>query len=114
MMPLGRLVVVTVRPDEMVMERLPEFAVRPPLSWTVTVKVAVPDAVGVPLMAPLELNVRPAGKAPVASVQVYGAVPPVAASVAPTYGVFKTPFGRELVVTVSGAVIVMLRVLLAV
>ena len=65
-------------------------------SVTFTVKENVPAAVdvpdmtppgpagtsvGVPDMTPAELSERPAGKAPVATDQVYGGVPPVAARV---------------------------------
>ena len=49
-------------------------------SVTVIEGVLMPVAVGVPVMAPEELMLRPAGS-PVAD-QVYGAVPPVAAMVA--------------------------------
>ncbi len=49
---------------------------------SVTVKVAVKfpaGATGVPVTAPVDaFNDNPAGKAPVKSVQVNGAVPPVA------------------------------------
>ena len=52
-------------------------------SVTVTVKVAVPTVVGVPLIVPVvELRVNPAGSEPVVTDQVYGLTPPVAASVA--------------------------------
>src|SRR5262245_66570789 len=50
---------------------------------TRTVKLAVPAAVGVPLICPEAwVRVRPAGSVPLASDQLYGGVPPVAASVA--------------------------------
>src|SRR4051812_8914775 len=50
-------------------------------SVTVIVTVLVPSVVGVPVIAPVEaLSARPAGR-PIAD-QVYGAFPPVAASVA--------------------------------
>ncbi len=70
--------VVIVNGPTMVMERFADA-----LSWelvesfTVTFAVLVPEAVGVPLMTPVEaLIVSPAGR-PVAD-QVYGVVPPVA------------------------------------
>ena len=47
-------------------------------SVTWTVKLLVPAVVGVPEIAPEEDSVRPAGRAPVARAQVYGAIPPVA------------------------------------
>jgi len=56
-------------------------------SVTLAVKLAVvavgtAGAVGVPEMAPVAvLRLKPAGRAPVASAQVYGVVPPLAARV---------------------------------
>ena len=51
------------------------------LSATCTVKLEVPAAVGVPVIPPVAgFNARPAGRAPAID-QLYGAVPPVAASV---------------------------------
>src|SRR5262249_29896352 len=50
---------------------------RSPASTTRTVKLNRPFLVGVPEMRPLLVsNVRPAGKAPLATLQVYGACPP--------------------------------------
>jgi hypothetical protein len=51
-------------------------------SVTFTVKVEVPAAVGVPAIAPVEDNVRPAGNVPLVSVHDNGAVPPVVVSCA--------------------------------
>ena len=57
------------------------FAVSPFASVTTTVKVLAPVAVGVPLIAPeLAVKLSPAGNAPEEMDQVYGVVPPVAAS----------------------------------
>jgi hypothetical protein len=51
------------------------------VTWNVGEKL--PDAVGVPLNAPVDaFNVTPAGKLPLVIDHVYGVVPPVAASVA--------------------------------
>jgi hypothetical protein len=48
-------------------------------SVTSTVKAELPGTVGVPLMVPVELSsVRPAGKVPDCTDQVYGVVPPLA------------------------------------
>jgi hypothetical protein len=45
---------------------------------SVTLMVKVPEAVGVPVTAPVEaFSVRPAGSVPVPTENVYGAVPPV-------------------------------------
>ena len=52
-------------------------------SVTLTVNFLVPVPVGVPEMAPVfGASARPAGKDPDAMAQVYGVVPPEAASVA--------------------------------
>jgi hypothetical protein len=51
-------------------------------SVTVTVKVLVPPTVGVPVIAPDELNCRDAGKLPLAMDHAYGDWPPTALSVA--------------------------------
>ena len=53
-------------------------AVPPPVTWTV--KVEVPADVGVPLTAPPELSVSPAGRLPEVTDQLYGVVPPEAES----------------------------------
>ena len=51
-------------------------------SDTCTVKLLVPDAVGVPEIAPvLDASASPAGKVPETMDQVKGVVPPVAARV---------------------------------
>ena len=52
-------------------------------SVTFAVKVDVPDAVGVPEIAPVEaLSVNPAGSEPLLTLHEYGVVPPLACSVA--------------------------------
>jgi hypothetical protein len=57
-------------------------AVPPRASVACTVKLLVATAVGVPVMAPVvALSARPAGSAPLVTDQVYGVLPPVAASV---------------------------------
>jgi hypothetical protein len=69
-----------------------------PLSAACTVKFAVPVVVGVPLNTPALDKLSPAGTAPVVTDHVYGAVPPVAASVC-EYAVPTVPLGSgELVV----------------
>jgi hypothetical protein len=45
-----------------------------------TVKLVVATVSGVPLTRPVGTSVRPAGSTPVATDQVYGALPPAAAS----------------------------------
>jgi hypothetical protein len=49
-----------------------------PLSVTVAVKLNVPETVGAPEMVPLLARVRPAGKLPELTVQLYAGVPPLA------------------------------------
>ena len=48
------------------------------LPVTLTVKVAVPVALGVPVMAPAVLRLKPLGRLPDEIIQVYGVVPPLA------------------------------------
>ena len=51
-------------------------------SLTLPVKVNSPTVVGVPVMAPPLVSVKPGGRAPLASDHMYGAVPPLAVNVA--------------------------------
>jgi hypothetical protein len=52
-------------------------------SWTLAVKVLVPEPVGVPVIAPvLALRIKPAGRVPERIDHVYGWVPPVAVKAA--------------------------------
>ena len=72
----GPDVIVSVRFALCVSAGLPE---------SVTFKVSgvlVTAAVGVPVIAPVDPKDKPAGSVPLASDQLYGAVPPVAARVA--------------------------------
>jgi hypothetical protein len=63
-------------------------------SDAVMVKVLAAAAVGVPVIAPVVgFKARPAGKDPVVTVYVYGAVPPLAVT-APEYTAPMTPVGR--------------------
>jgi hypothetical protein len=84
------------------------------LSFTCTVNVGAPAAVGVPLMTPAADKVSPAGNVPEATDHVYPPVPPVAVSVW-LYPVPTVPFGSDPVAIVKGAAVtVMLSALLAV
>ena len=71
------------------------------LSVICTVKVEVPEVVGVPEVAPEDDKVRPSGKEPAPIDQVEGFCPPVAAR-AEVYGWPMSPLGSELVVIVRG------------
>jgi len=51
------------------------------LPATLTVKMEVPVTVGVPLRTPTVDKLRPAGRVPADTDQLYGVVPPVAANV---------------------------------
>jgi len=83
-------------------------------SVTRTVKLYVPAPVGVPVIAPALESASPAGRAPDEIAHVYGGVPPLAASVC-EYAVPVDPDGRgELVVIISSATTVRLKVLVAV
>ena len=71
--PLGREAVVTCRAGTaafMVRLSVPLVAVRAAESVTLTVMDEVPLAVGVPLMAPAEDKVKPAGNVPEARLQL--------------------------------------------
>src|SRR5665213_4160610 len=50
-------------------------------SVTVTPSGKLPVTVGVPVRMPFEASVRPAGSAPLVAAHVYGATPPMAASI---------------------------------
>jgi hypothetical protein len=67
---------------------------------TRTVKLEVPAAVGVPLRTPAADRLRPAGSAPAETDQLYGVVPPVAASDW-LYDAPIVPAGSEVVVIVG-------------
>lgn len=71
-----------------------------PASVALTVKVPVPAVVGVPVTAQLLPRVRPAGREPEATEQVYGAVPPTMVMLA-AYGTWTVPLGRVEVEMVS-------------
>jgi len=79
---------------------------------TFRLKLYVPVALGVPEIAPLDgVKLNPEGNEPEVMLQVYGAVPPLAASVA-LYAVPCLPLGNELVVILSAVLFadtVMLR-----
>jgi hypothetical protein len=72
-------------------------------STTWTVKLLSPAVVGVPPMTPALLNVTPAGRAPLATDQVYAPEPPVAFKVA-FMVVFTVPWASVAVVMLSGVV----------
>jgi len=56
-------------------------AVAPKLSFTWTVKLDVPTAVGTPAITPVEAEIlKPAGKVPVTTLHEYGVTPPEATS----------------------------------
>jgi hypothetical protein len=67
--PAGRLAVVTVSAETTTMLS-GLVAVRPLASLTLTVKLEVPAAVGVPVIAPAALRLKPGGGMPVASDQL--------------------------------------------
>jgi hypothetical protein len=77
------------------------------LSVTFAVKFEAPVAVGVPVIAPVEVTRdSPAGRLPVAIAQVYGLAPPVAASIW-LYATLIVSAGRLDVVIVNGAMTAM-------
>jgi hypothetical protein len=80
----GVPLVAVIESDDALTVRLNDFvAVNELASVTRTTKLLVPVPVGVPEIAPvLDPSPTPAGKVPETMDQVYGVVPPVAASVA--------------------------------
>jgi hypothetical protein len=70
------------------------------VTWNVTLEA--PAVVGVPPITPVADKLKPAGSVPEDTHQLYGAVPPVAASVW-LYAVPTVPAGSEVVVTASDA-----------
>ena len=77
-------------------------AAAPEESVTLTAKLKVPAAVGVPARIPPLARVRPPGNAPEKTVQAYPApIPPLAVSVA-EYETLTVPLGKEDAVTFSG------------
>jgi hypothetical protein len=96
--PLGKLDVVTCKPEGfMVKEKVP-LAVPPTASFTVADTEYVPAVVGVPDIAPLEETLRPP---PAEPENVYGGVPPAAES-CPEYATPAVPVERDAEM-VSGA-----------
>jgi hypothetical protein len=102
--PFGNEAVVTIStgtPTFILMESgLLAFCIGVEESVTCTVKADCPALVGVPLIIPALLKLRPAGKLPESTVHEYGIVPPEAVS-GDEYAVPTVPFGNEADVTVS-------------
>ena len=83
----------------MVIDR--SFVPLPTLFSALTVKVAVPTAVGVPLISPVSASkLRPAGRVPLSILHVMGSVP--FAKSRWLYAASIVPPGRVSVVTVGG------------
>ena len=98
--PGGRAVVVIDNEEPDVMESVSEADADwagELESFTSAVKLYCPEAVGVPLMFPLEASAKPGGKLPELTVQLYGIVPPDAIN-ALEYPTPIAPAGRELLV----------------
>ena len=72
-----------------------------PESVTLTVKPKAPATVGVPEIVPADDSVRPPGKAPELTFQLYGVVPPLAARVV-EYAVPTFPEETEAVLMCTG------------
>ena len=102
--PLPPLVTVTVNSvgAALVIAIDSSFVSLPALFSTLTVKLAVPAAVGVPLILPVvSSSVRPSGRAPPIMFHVMGVVP--SAVRVWLYASPTLPFGRLLVVMVGAA-----------
>jgi hypothetical protein len=104
--PFGNeaVVIFSDAPEELMLieSGLVAFWIGKEESATCTVKLDWPAPVGVPLIVPPLLKLRPAGNAPDVSVHEYGTVPPIAVSV-DEYAVPTIPPGKEAVVIVSGS-----------
>jgi hypothetical protein len=80
-------------------------------SVTWTVNDAVPAAVGVPEITPVDATrLNPAGNVPALTLQLYGVVPPLACSVV-EYAVPAVPPGSDAVVTKGGCIAVATAIL---
>lgn len=79
--PGGNEDVVTVRTGESIVMDRAAVVDADELSVTLTVNLVAPIVVAVPEINPLGLRLRPSGREPLASENVYGGVPPVAMSV---------------------------------
>ena len=89
-------------------------ALPPPLSVNLTVKLAVPVTVGVPLMAPVDAaRLKPCGNAPCDIDQVTGETAPDTASIA-EYAEPFVPFGNVVVVITGLEVTVIVRLCVSV
>ncbi len=81
-------------------------AVTPAESVTCAVKVKTPAEVGVPLIAPAAgSSVKPGGRLPAVTLNVYGCFPPDALSVAPGYATPTAPGAKVAPVRVRGGVV---------
>ena len=96
----GGELITSVAPALMVMLSGP-LTVLLLLSVAFTVRFAVPAVVGVPLIVQ-PVIVSPAGRVPAVNTQLYGETPPETPMVE-LYANPTVPFGREVVVRVSGA-----------
>jgi hypothetical protein len=107
--PLGKDVVVMTSVGAAIVSESETVLLWTGLLESLTLKVsgvALTAAVGVPLMAPVEVfSDSPAGNVPLVSDQLYGVAPPVAFRLA-LYAVPTWPFGNDVVVMASGAAIV--------
>jgi len=97
--PLGSDAVVIVNCGAMVRVKFP-VVLLPAESVTVTIIVAVPAAVGVPLSTPVRDKLKPCGT-PVAF-QIYGGTPPVAANWTGEYGAPTSPTANGEAVVMDG------------
>ena len=81
---MGSETVVMAAPFAIPIENCCAGEVFPALSLTVTAKLVneLAPGVGMPLITPVELRVRPGGKDPITVQLLYGGVPPLAVKVA--------------------------------
>jgi hypothetical protein len=104
---------VSIRAYKVILIESAFVVVAPILSVNLTVKLKRPSLVGVPEITPVAaLRESPRGKAPADIDQVYGAQPPVTASVC-EYARNIRPFGNEVVVIVGAILMVMVKAFVA-
>jgi hypothetical protein len=74
--PLGKLEIVNIRDDELIVMLNDPLPVVPTLSLAWTVNTYTPTVVGVPATMPPGDMLRPGGNAPEEMLKMYGATPP--------------------------------------
>jgi hypothetical protein len=106
-MPAGVTVIVVSTDGGEIVSVYACIAEPPTVSAALIVKLEVPAVVGVPVNAPAELKVNPAGSVPELTDQVNDGVPPEAAKLC-EYALPTLPFGNGDAVVIDGAGLMMI------